>query len=100
MWRRFLSFNEQFTPAFIHLFYSIGLVFIGLVSLVAIFGAFYEGVYVAGVVILFVGLFGFLALRMVCEVVLAIFQILENIEEMNRKLGDHRPEEVEKMKNI
>lgn len=89
MWRRFLSFNESFTPTFIKLFYYIGLVFIGLASLVAIFGALYEGVFVAAVLILIVALFGFLALRMVCEVVMAVFRILANLQELNRKLDDN-----------
>lgn len=87
MFRKFSDFNDMVTPGLIKVFYYIGLAFVGLFTLLLIIGSVVEGEAIFGLIFAVpVALFGFLMVRVYCELIMVGFKMLEYLKSINSKL--------------
>ena len=93
MLKKFGSFDEMITPSIIKVIYYISLVFVGIISLLMLFGAMAEGELLLGIILVIpVAIFGLIMVRVYCELIMVGFKIYENLKNINDKL-DRRHDE-------
>jgi len=86
MLEKFKNFDEMVTPRIIKVIYWIGLIFVAISSIIALFGSLMAGEFggVLGEILLAV--FGFLAIRVYCELIILGFKGVEYLKRINDKL--------------
>ncbi len=93
MLKKFGSFDEMITPGIIKIVYYIGLVFVGVISLLMLFGAMAEGEFLLGLLVVVpISIFGLIMVRVNCELIMVGFKIYEYLRNINEKLEQRNDE--------
>jgi len=85
----FITFRKYITPAFVTIVYILGALFITILAFWLVYEST-KGGYLAqlyGVFGLMTLIFGNLFWRLVCEQMVVLFRIFDELRSMNRKLG-------------
>ncbi len=93
MLKKFGNFDEMITPGIIKVIYYISLVFVGILSLVMLMGAMAEGELLLGLLLVIpIAIFGWIMVRVYCELIMLGFKIYENLKNINEKLDQKSDE--------
>ena len=93
MLKKFGSFDEMITPGIIKIVYYIGLVFVGVISLLMLFGAMAEGEFLLGLLVVVpISIFGLIMVRVNCELIMVGFKIYKYLRNINEKLEQRNDE--------
>lgn len=86
MLKKFTTFDEMITPAIIKVIYWIGLIFVALGSLVTLFRSLMVGEFGGIIGAIMIAVFGFLMVRVYCELIILGFKGVEYLKNINDKL--------------
>jgi len=86
MFDKFKDFDEMVTPRIIKALYWIGLIVVAIVSIITLFGSLAAGEFGGAVAALFMAIFGFLMVRIYCELIILGFKGVEYLRNINAKL--------------
>ena len=86
MLKKFMTFDEMITPTIIKVIYWIGLIFVAIGSLVTLFGSLMAGEFGGIIGAIFLAVFGFLMVRVYCELIILGFKGVEYLKNINDKL--------------
>lgn len=86
MLKKFRNFDEMVTPGIIKVLYWIGLIFVAIASIITLFGSLMAGELggILGAIVL--AIFGFLMVRVYCELIILGFKGVEYLKNINDKL--------------
>ena len=86
MFEKFKNFDEMVTPGIIKVLYWIGLVFVALASIVILVSSLIAGEFEGILGAILIALFGFIMVRVYCELIILGFKSVEYLKNINNKL--------------
>lgn len=87
MFEKFKNFDEMVTPGIIKIVYWIGLIFVAIASIIMFFGSLLNGEFGGVVGAVFLATFGFLMVRVYCELIILGFKAVDYLKNINDKLN-------------
>lgn len=84
---KFKNFDEMITPGIINIVYWISLAFVAIASIIGLLAALMSGEFGAAIGTLFFAAFGFLMVRIYCELIILGFKAVEYLKNINDKLN-------------
>lgn len=80
------NFDEMITPGIIKIVYWIGMVFVALASIITLVGSLTAGEFEGVLGAILIAVFGFLMVRVYCELIILGFKAVDYLKNINRKL--------------
>lgn len=87
MLEKFKSFDEMITPGLIKIIYWVSLAFVAIMSIVTLFGSLMAGEFGGVIAAIFIAVFGFLMVRVYCELIILGFKGVEYLRNISEKLN-------------
>ncbi len=86
MFEKFKNFDEMITPGIIKIIYWISMVFVALASIMTLVGSLIAGEFEGVLGAILIAIFGFLMVRVYCELIILGFKAVDYLKNINRKL--------------
>lgn len=86
MFEKFKNFDEMITPGIIKIIYWISMVFVALASIMTLVGSLIAGEFEGILGAILIAIFGFLMVRVYCELIILGFKAVDYLKNINRKL--------------
>lgn len=87
MFEKFKNFDEMVTPGIIKIVYWIGLIFVAIASILIFIESLINGEFGGAVAAVVLAAFGFLMVRVYCELIILGFKGVDYLKSINEKLS-------------
>jgi len=86
MFDKFKNFDEMITPRIVKILYWIGLIFVAIASIATLISSLIAGEFGGIIIAIVLAVFGFLMVRVYCELIILGFKGVEYLKNINAKL--------------